>query len=65
MSNKYKCVKNVTTRGFFVDFYYRILNKTEYIIIVCKSAGYVGKKTCYFCLSVPAGGYKGYDKLHI
>ena len=43
MSNEYKCVKNVTIKGFFVDFYYRILKKMEYIIIVCKLAGYVGK----------------------
>lgn len=51
MSNKYKCVKDVTIRGFFVDFYYRILKKTEYIIIVCKSAGYTGKNPVIFvCL---------------
>ena len=36
MSIKYKCVKNITVKAFFVDFYYGILGKTEYIIIVCK-----------------------------
>ena len=51
MSNKYKCVKNVPIKGFFVDFYYRILKKMEYIIIVCKSAGYTGKNHVIFvCL---------------
>ena len=48
MSNEYKCVKNVTIKGFFVDFYYRILKKMEYIIIVCKSAGYTGKNHVIF-----------------
>ncbi len=43
MSIKYKCVKNITNSGFFGDFYYGILKKTEYIIIVCKMAGNVGR----------------------
>ncbi len=47
-SIKYKCVKNITNKGFFVDFYYGILEKTEYIIIVCKMAGNVGKKCCTY-----------------
>ena len=43
MSIKYKCVKNITTSGFFGDFYYGNLKKTEYIIIVCNLAGNVGR----------------------
>ena len=51
MSIKYKCVKNITEGCFFVEFYYGNLEKTEYIIIVCKSAGYTGKNHVIFvCL---------------
>ncbi len=49
MSIKYKCVKNITNSGFFGDFYYGILKKTEYIIIVCKLAGNVGRNISYNC----------------
>ncbi len=56
MSIKYKCVKNITVKAFFVDFYYGILGKTEYIIIVCKTEGYVEDNSCYICLSVSADG---------
>ena len=41
MSINYKRVKNITVKAFFVYFYYGILEKTEYIIIVCKTEGYV------------------------